>query len=94
MPTLPLTDAFCRPRQGSHQPHPHHSMIDSPGRRVVDNKHSTEIGARLRMDARTDTRRRRRRFNVGRVLILGSPRVGGEGATTVESLLSMAPVPG
>ena len=43
-----------------------------PFRRVIENKHSTEIGARLTMTvhAHTDARRRRRRrFNVGRVLV-------------------------
>ena len=46
-----------------------------PRRRVIENKHSTDIGARLtfRVNAHTDARRRRRRFNVDRVLVLNSP---------------------
>ena len=43
-----------------------------PCRRVIENKHSTEIGARLTLsvNAHTFARRRGRRSDVGRVLVL------------------------
>jgi len=42
---------------------------------LIENKHPTDIGARLtfRVNAHTDARKRRRRFNVGRVLVLNHP---------------------
>jgi len=50
-------------------------ICSSPGSRVIENKHSTDIGARdtFIVNAHTDARRRRRRFNVGRVLVLNNP---------------------
>jgi hypothetical protein len=46
---------------------PHH-----PSGGSLRRKHSTEIGARLGVGP-TDARRRRRRFIVGRVLVLNNP---------------------
>jgi len=55
----------------------------SPGTRVMENMHSTEIGACLtfkvnahayfKMNADTNSRKRRRRINGGRVLVLNDP---------------------
>jgi len=46
-------------------------------RRVIENKHLTDIGAGLisRVNAHTYARRRRRIFNVGRVLVLNYPPI-------------------
>jgi len=52
-------------------------VITGPDRRVIENKHSTDIGAWLtiRVKPRTDVRmrRRRRRYNVGHVLVPNAP---------------------
>ena len=62
------------------------------GRWVIENKHSTEIGAWLtfRATAHTDAWKRRRRFNVGRVLVLNnppaSPSVGAASGTSLSSM--------
>ena len=47
----------------------------SPRSRISENTHSTEIGAQLTssVNARTYARRRRRRFSVGRVVVLNTP---------------------
>jgi hypothetical protein len=50
--------------------------ICSSGRRVIENKHSTEIGARLTSTLNAHTAAWRRRFNVGRVLNLYTPPLG------------------
>jgi hypothetical protein len=46
-----------------------------PSRRVIENKHTAQVEARLafRVNAHADTRRRRRRCSVGRVLNLNKP---------------------
>jgi len=60
------------------------SLQTTPRSRVIEIKYSTEIGARitLREIARTDAQsiwRKRRRFNLGRVLDVNDPP-GGRGA--------------
>jgi len=55
---------------------------DSPGRRINESKHSTDIRAclTLSVNAHTDARWRRKRFNVGRVLVLKTPLPGAGSA--------------
>jgi len=55
--------------------HRRSSAADRPFGRVVEKKHSTDVGARLSLSVNAHTearimRRRRRRFNIGRVLVL------------------------
>jgi hypothetical protein len=47
----------------------------------MENKHSTEIGEclEIRVMTHTDSRRRRGRFNAGRVLVLNGGEGGGGG---------------
>ena len=58
------------PPQPPTDPPPH-----EPGRRVIDDKHSTEIGARLTFNGNVHAYAQRRncRCNVGRVLLIDDP---------------------
>jgi hypothetical protein len=61
----------------------------------IENKLSTEIGALLTLSvgALKEALRRRRRFNVGRVLVLKTPRGGGgEDSMSAECSFSITPV--
>ena len=85
MAVNPLPGRTCRPGgsartcPGGPRGTPTRRPARRPCSRVIENRHSTSIGARVtfRVETHTDARRRSRRFNVGRALVLNNPPAVG-----------------